>query len=170
MLPLKRVLCPTDFSPPSLEAVDAAAELSLYFRSRLFCLHVIVPPQPLVATAESAGLTAHPLPSPAVLADARRSAEMRLAEVIHDRLDPQVDLSLRVLVGEPAGGILKTAEDEGVDLIVIASHGRRGWRRFLYGSVTEEVMRSAHRPVLVIRPGRDAPDPLFSDYEATAEV
>jgi nucleotide-binding universal stress UspA family protein len=153
MLPLKRVLCPIDFSEPSLEAAVAAAELSLYFRGRLTCLHVVVPPQPLAVVAESAGLTVSPMPTPEVLLEKRRQAEIRMAEVLHDMLHPQVDLSLRVLPGEPAAGILQVADEIDADLIVIASHGRHGWRRFLYGSVAERVMRASERPVLVVRPG-----------------
>ena len=55
-----------------------------------------------------------------------------------------------VTTGEAAPEILRIAHQEHVDLIVIASHGRTGWRRLVFGSVTEKVMRQATCPVLTI--------------------
>ncbi|WP_410482387.1 universal stress protein [Ovoidimarina sediminis] len=51
----------------------------------------------------------------------------------------------------PAEGILETAELEGCDLIVVASHGHRGLRRMMMGSQTAEVIALSRRPVLVLR-------------------
>lgn len=170
MLPLKRVLCPIDFSEPSLVAADVAAELSLYFRARLTCLHVVAPQQTFVVSAESLGYADGPLPAAGSLEARRRSAEIRLAEVLHDQLDPLVDLSLRVVNGVPAPSILQVAEETDTSLIVIASHGRRGWRRLLYGSVTELVMRGADRPLLVVRPDRAEIERLEVEREETARV
>ncbi len=52
--------------------------------------------------------------------------------------------------GSPADVILKTVEDEGVDLIVMGTSGKHGLDRFLLGSVTEKVVRSANCPVLAV--------------------
>jgi len=52
--------------------------------------------------------------------------------------------------GQPEQEIVNIAKQEQADLIVIATHGQRGWRRFLFGSVAEKVVRWAERPVLVI--------------------
>lgn len=57
-----------------------------------------------------------------------------------------------VLRGDPSRQLLQTAASENVDLIVMATHGRTGIRRFLLGSVTDRVMRDAGRPVLLIHP------------------
>jgi nucleotide-binding universal stress UspA family protein len=57
-----------------------------------------------------------------------------------------------VTTGEAAPEILRIAHEEHVDLIVIASHGLTGWRRLVFGSVTEKVMRQAPCPVLIIVP------------------
>lgn len=54
----------------------------------------------------------------------------------------------------PADGILAVAEAEGVDLIVVASHGRSGMTRWLLGSVAEKVARAAEVPVVIV-PARD---------------
>jgi nucleotide-binding universal stress UspA family protein len=47
--------------------------------------------------------------------------------------------------------IIRTAENEKADLIVIATHGMTGWREFAFGSVAEKVVKSAECPVLVLR-------------------
>jgi nucleotide-binding universal stress UspA family protein len=57
----------------------------------------------------------------------------------------------RILQGEPAHGIANYAQEQGVNLIVIPSHGRTGLTRLLIGSVAERVVRLAHCPVLVLR-------------------
>ena len=55
-----------------------------------------------------------------------------------------------VTTGEAAPEILRIAQQEHVDLIVIASHGLTGWRRLVFGSVAEKVVRQATCPVLTI--------------------
>jgi nucleotide-binding universal stress UspA family protein len=56
-----------------------------------------------------------------------------------------------VLSGKPKEAILKDAENWVADLIVVGSHGRRGFKRFLLGSVSEEVAMNAHCSVVVVR-------------------
>jgi nucleotide-binding universal stress UspA family protein len=53
--------------------------------------------------------------------------------------------------GDPAPQIVRLADDEAADIIVIATHGLAGWRKFMFGSVTEKVIRLANCPVLSIR-------------------
>jgi len=55
-----------------------------------------------------------------------------------------------VTTGEAAPEILRIAQQERADLIVIASHGLTGWRRLVHGSVAEKVVRQATCPVLTI--------------------
>ncbi|MFI4919987.1 MAG: universal stress protein [Legionellales bacterium] len=62
-----------------------------------------------------------------------------------------IDLGFKSGHNDIAQAILKVANDTGVDLIVIGTHGRRGIRRLFLGSVAEQVIRSANQPVLLIR-------------------
>ena len=57
--------------------------------------------------------------------------------------------------GEAASEIVRVAKDRNVDLIVIASHGRTGLGRILFGSTAEAVVRHAHCPVLVVKPPQE---------------
>jgi nucleotide-binding universal stress UspA family protein len=64
--------------------------------------------------------------------------------------------------GEPAAGILETAESENVSLIAISTHGRSGITRWLFGSVADRVVQHSRVPLLMIRPRDGAgPSPVF---------
>ncbi len=63
----------------------------------------------------------------------------------------QVEVEPLVLVGEPFDEILEKSREEGVDLIVVGSHGKKGIERLLMGSVSEKVARKAQCSVLVVR-------------------
>jgi nucleotide-binding universal stress UspA family protein len=61
-------------------------------------------------------------------------------------------VNVAVEEGFPANVILDTATEESVDLITMATHGRSGLRRWVYGSITEKILRSANCAMLVVRP------------------
>jgi nucleotide-binding universal stress UspA family protein len=63
-----------------------------------------------------------------------------------------LQVETRVIQGEPAEGINRSADELGVDLIVMATHGHSELRHVLAGSVTEDVVRNGDTPVLLVRP------------------
>ena len=65
---------------------------------------------------------------------------------------PEQKIEIAIATGSPAQGILEFAEPRSVDLIVMATHGHTGLRRWVYGSVTEKVMRNADCAMLIVRP------------------
>ena len=65
--------------------------------------------------------------------------------------DPTVSFKHRLTIGDPAGEIVRIAGEEGVDMIVLGTHGRSGMARMLMGSVAETVVRRAPCAVLVYR-------------------
>jgi nucleotide-binding universal stress UspA family protein len=70
---------------------------------------------------------------------------------------PNVPYEHRLVTGDPAAEIVRVADDEHVDMIVLGSHGRSGLRRLLMGSVAEVVVRKAPCPVLTFKqPHSDA--------------
>ena len=77
-------------------------------------------------------------------------AEKVLKELVSHQVAPEVQTRDLVTTGEAALEILRIAHQEHVDLIVIASHGLTGWRRLVFGSVAEKVVRQATCPVLTI--------------------
>jgi universal stress protein A len=148
MLPFKRILCPTDFSEPALTALHRAEELARHFGAELLVAHVI-PPMP----------GPHAFPDPQMVSTFNVSlyqqelaiyAEKMLKDLVSHQVSPEVRSRDLVTTGEAAPEILRIAQAEHVDLIVIASHGLTGWRRLVFGSVAEKVVRQAPCPVLTI--------------------
>jgi len=149
MLPLRKILCPTDFSRPSYQALASAAELALHFDADLVVVTVIPPRARPLATADGLGTPGVPESTDTV--DLEQRTEMRLAEAVRTHVADEVRVRLVVAMGDPAEEILAAADRESVDALVIATHGRTGWRRFLFGSVAERVVRHSLCPVLTIR-------------------
>ncbi len=146
MLPFKKILCPTDFSEASYQALAAAQELALHFAAELLLVHV-VPPVPAAGPVPPPPAFNVPLYRQELLA----SCQNLLAEVAAQKLSPQLSVRTRVLQGPAAALILELADKEEVDLIVIASHGESGWRRLIFGTVADKVVRQASCPVLTIQ-------------------
>ena len=143
MLPFRKILCPTDFSEPSYKALKAANELALHFSAALVLVHVV----PLVIDIPTSA--DFYIPSDVKTAQAR--AKKALQEVVEKRISEKVRIRTNVVVGDPGDEIVTTAAGENADIIVIATHGLTGWRRLIFGSVAEKVVRLAPCPVLTIQ-------------------
>jgi nucleotide-binding universal stress UspA family protein len=147
MFPLNRIVCPTDFSEPSLEGLRNALELAEKFEAELIVLYVIEPPG-------WAGLSYSPPVTN--LMDLTRSlkdeAVRNLNKLQSEMIPDHLRYRLLTVEGKPAEEIVKLANKEAAGLIVIATHGYSGFNRFVFGSVTERVVRTSKCPVLTIRP------------------
>lgn len=146
MLPVKRILCPTDFSEPSYAAVKVGQEMAAHFGAELLLVHVVSPIPVIPVHDDPSGFNL-PMYEKEMEASARKSIQ-QLAE---GRISQAIQYQSLVVHGDPAGRIVRIAEEETVDLIIIATHGLTGWRKFMFGSVTEKVIRMATCPVLSIR-------------------
>jgi nucleotide-binding universal stress UspA family protein len=135
----KTILFPTDFSLASDAALPHAEALAKQAGARLLIVHVEEPP-----LAYGGGELYYGLPEP----DSERILKM-LEEV--KPKDASVPFTHRLTMGDPAGEIVRIAEDEGAEMIVLGTHGRTGVTRLLMGSVAEAVVRRAPCPVLVYR-------------------
>ncbi len=147
MLPLKRILVPTDFSEPAQEAFKTAVELAQHFSAQLLMVHIVppvpVPYQPMVSPAPAFDITAY-------LQDLVKISKDNLQNYANDHVPQGVPATTSVAAGDPAYEILRLAKELEADIIVIATHGHGGWRHFLFGSVAEKVVRQAACPVLVV--------------------
>jgi nucleotide-binding universal stress UspA family protein len=83
--------------------------------------------------------------------DLEKSAQKELEKFACEKMQDCKDVEYTVLRGIPHEGILKFAQEKNIDLIVIATHGRKGLDRFLFGSTAEKVVRYAPCPVLTVR-------------------
>lgn len=145
MLPIKKIISPTDFSELSDMGLKAAIELAEHFSAELLVVHVVAP---LSAAATSAAPAAHYLPE--VMESIRNNAETSLNEMMEKKVPDTLRSNSILLEGSPPDEIAEYAKEIEADLIVIATHGQSGWRRFMFGSVTEKVMRLSKSPVLII--------------------
>lgn len=149
MLPIRKILAPTDFSDLSLQTLGEAAELAAHFQADLLILYV-VPPIPTLPPDPS-----YSFEVPAYQEALHQNAEERLKEIAAEKVPKEVPCQTRVSYGDPAQEIVRIAQEARADLIVIATHGLTGWRHLVFGSVAEKVVRLARCPVLTIRHGTD---------------
>lgn len=147
MLPIKNILCPTDFSEPANEGIKKANELASHFSARLILIHVVSTTPIVPASPALTGF--HDL---SALAELEKAARETIATDAKRLVDGNVESQLMVVNGNAADEITRVAEEEKVDLIVISTHGLSGWRKFFFGSVTEKVAKSTSIPVLLIHP------------------
>ncbi|MFC1924666.1 universal stress protein [Chloroflexota bacterium] len=84
-------------------------------------------------------------------AGARKAAEDYLDRIVKTINYPGMNMKTEVTIGKPADIIADYATNEGVDLIVIATHGRSGISRWTFGSVADRILRSSCVPVLMVR-------------------
>lgn len=129
--PLKTLLVPVDGSDLAEMVVPAALEFARLFDSRVVLLRVLEP--------RRAG------------ASEREEAASHLEGVARSFTRKGIDTSWAVETGHPAEEIVRSAREHGADLIAMTTHGRSGLRRMVTGSVTEQVLRQAPTPLLVIR-------------------
>ncbi|MFC4552589.1 MULTISPECIES: universal stress protein [Halorussus] len=138
-----RILVPTDGSPQAARALEHALDLARTYDAQLHVLFVV--DATAFASEVDASLVTDELESygeRAVESAAERASEAGIESV-----------STAVLRGTPHREILDYAEGHDVDLVVLGTHGRRGLDRYLLGSVTERIVRTADVPVLVVRSG-----------------
>ncbi|TSA55119.1 MAG: universal stress protein [Dehalococcoidia bacterium] len=148
MLPIKNILCPTDFSDPSYEALKASDELAVHFGATLHIINVV----PLVPIVEAPiGVESASFNVASYQQELEGQAQKSLKNLAEQKISRGVTAVTEVLIGNAAGEVIRYAGEKGVDMIVIATHGLSGWRRFISGSTTEQIVRQASCPVLTIR-------------------
>jgi nucleotide-binding universal stress UspA family protein len=142
---LERILCPIDFSDYAREAMKAAIDLARQGNGELRLVHAYH--LPAFAYGEGAfGL-------PEMHLRLREAAEQGLSQWAKEaRAAGVARVSAFAADGVAWDVVCRLAKDEGIDLIVMGTHGRTGLRHALLGSVAEKVVRHAPCPVLVIRP------------------
>jgi universal stress protein A len=141
-----KILCPINFDQNSVRALRVATELAQERKATLYLLHVVgVPPGPEVA-----------LPFGKMEAAARAKLARLAQRWINDKTRYEVDVAM----GDPGDEVLRVAKRKRVNLIVMATHGRKGLRRLVLGSVAERVVREASCPVLTLKPKATVQSPL----------
>jgi nucleotide-binding universal stress UspA family protein len=142
-LKIKLILCPIDFSEFSVSAYQHALSVAEHYQAKLVAQHVVElwrhPAASFVASAELYEEYSQAL---------RESGKKQLREFVENHLHDEIQPELVVQEGVAADSILSFAQLQKADVIVMGTHGRRGFDRLMLGSVTDRVMRTAPCPVL----------------------
>ncbi|MFB3926237.1 MAG: universal stress protein [Syntrophales bacterium] len=144
----KNILVPTDFSEDSYQALKVALDIAGKYRSRVFLLHVIDGSvRQCVADYCLDWSVVERIGNESVI-----FSNEKLKETIEKIQIPEgIKIIPDVRNGFPYEEILREAAQRKVDLIVIASHGKTGLKKYFMGSVAEKVTKEARCPVLLIR-------------------
>ena len=145
MTTIQKILVPTDFSQPADAALIYAKELAEKFGARLQLLHVVALP-----TFYPMGPEAPAFPMAELLTEAEAAAQNTLEEQARGTGLPADRVTVRTTVGTPVSEILDAIAYDGIDLVVMGTHGRGMVEHVLLGSVAERVVRRSPVPVLTV--------------------
>jgi nucleotide-binding universal stress UspA family protein len=159
MIRIKKILCPIDFSPAALKAADYAAALAKNYGAKIQLLHVIAP----VAYYEY-GLS--PVDTIKAMEEAS-SAEMK--KLVTRLTAKGVSVQTKVRTGDVRDETRRSISAAKPDLIAMGTHGRRGFARWVMGSVTEWMMRHSPVPVLTISAKETITKPVFRQILVTTD-
>jgi nucleotide-binding universal stress UspA family protein len=161
MFTIRKILVGTDFSPPSDAALDYAINLASRLGASVAVLHTYEIP----VYGVSDGIF---VVTPEMVAQIRAASQKALDAAVAKCKDPGAPMDVCLREGRAWETIHATAAELGADLIVIGTHGRKGFARALLGSVAEKIIRTATVPVLAVhsQPGAgERPVPSHFDRE-----
>jgi nucleotide-binding universal stress UspA family protein len=141
------ILWPTDFSKQARRALPWVNGMARRFAARVKIVHVVSPTVALVSMTGHATTVTN-----AYFDEMKQHAIEALEGIARQDIASDVSSTTEVLVGSPAREIASVAEREGIDLIIMATHGETGLMRLVTGSGAEKVVRFAPCPVLSVPP------------------
>jgi len=142
---LKSILCPVDFSEFSAAAYQYALSLAEYYQARLICLHIVE-----LWKYPFADYAAHEADYAKFSKALNEGGEVQLHKFVQKYSSHGIQPELVIRQGNASDCTLWFAQKENLELIVMGTHGRRGFDRLVLGSTTDRVIRKAACPVLVV--------------------
>jgi nucleotide-binding universal stress UspA family protein len=140
---LKKILVPVDFSGPSLKALRYAVPFAEQFGSTITMVYIR---RPVTYAPDLPNMPNIPL------ADMQEDeARKKLFKLGYREIEELIPIDVHVTSGRPADEIVNLAKRLETDLIIMATHGYIGVMHMVMGSTSEEVVRKAPCPVLVVR-------------------
>ncbi len=140
----RNILCPIDFDANSPGALEFAGNIAQETGAKIHLLHVV--PWTVAAV---------PIDASQVLAELKQSATTRLRQLAMEKLDGRVANEVIVTVAtDPGAEVVRLAEELKADVVIMATHGRKGLSHLVLGSVAERVVRESPCPVLTLRARR----------------
>jgi nucleotide-binding universal stress UspA family protein len=148
----EKILVPLDGSRFGTKALPYAIEIAKRFDSELVLMKVVFPTIPghvmslNVEATEIAKKAAH-------IQDRKHvnNAKRYLGRKLRNIKSEGIEASYSVIIGDPTRSIMSFIKKEHIDLVVMTTHGKSGFKRAVMGSVADAVIRESLKPVLVIR-------------------
>jgi nucleotide-binding universal stress UspA family protein len=142
--PIRKILVPVDFAASSNKAFLHAREMVKWWEGELHVIHVL----DTEFLSGAVHITIEPLDES--VSKWKKRAEEKLKNIYHVGGE-ELEGEIHIRQGKPHEEILKLADELGVDMIVMGSHGRKGLERAIFGSVAEKVARMCKVPILIIK-------------------
>ncbi len=142
----RKILFPVDLSPAAAKVVPYVKHMAERHQGRLHLLFVarvfdyftsMYVPHPSVSQFEKEVL---------------EGAQKRLYEFAEEHFPQPAPARVKVVAGDPSEEILRYVQEEGIDVVIMGTHGRKGLDKVIFGSVAERVVKSAPVPVMVVNP------------------
>jgi nucleotide-binding universal stress UspA family protein len=149
--PIEAVTVAVDGSEPARHALDWLVSLPLPAGMRLQLVGV-AEPQHTPLSGPGVVRDTMRAAAAAIEAERRASAEKECAAAAERVRGAELRVEIQIQTGRPADVIVREAQEDGSDLVVVGARGLGAMERLLLGSVSESVLRHAHCPVLVVRP------------------
>ncbi|MFH1147280.1 MAG: universal stress protein [Pseudomonadota bacterium] len=146
MREIKKVLVPVDFSEHSGKIMDYAMDMAERLEAKVYIIHVVGRLQDLP------DFYFHQMPMVELEAEIAKSAERTMKDLVEKYLNRSTEFETRVTVGDISSKIDEMVKAESIDLIIMGTHGRKGLDRMLFGSVAEQVVKTASCPVMTVNP------------------
>ncbi|MDF1614602.1 universal stress protein [Desulfurivibrio dismutans] len=144
---IKKILVPLDFSGNSIMLIKKAGKVAQELGAELEVVHVVESLAPYM------GFAVPHIPLDSMGKDLYAHAEKKMESFLEENMPAGVPHQAKVITGNDAAAeIIRHAEENNCDLIIIATQGFKGLPKFLFGSVAERVLKQAHCPVMTVKP------------------
>lgn len=146
MIEIKKILFPCELTQNLSKILPYVLSVSEKYNSKIYLLHV-------VEDLNRWGKLYIPHRSTDEFQkEAVEGAEKAMDKVCKEQLGNCTNFQRIVVSGDPAAEILKTIDAEGIDLVILGTHGRKGLERTIFGSVADNVVKNSPAPVLSVNP------------------
>lgn len=144
---VKRILWPTDFSENAAKALPWLISIADKYGAETLVLNVIEQPTRMEQLADMLG----PDETKRIREAAFKYSQQKLLETCDTYLKECRLFDKRVVMGDVAEEILRVIERERIDMVVMATHGYGGFKRFTFGSVADKIVKNSPVPVLTVK-------------------
>ena len=148
-----KILVPVDGSINSMKAIDYAVNVTEKYKSEIIALHVLYSQSGFAFHKETVAGTITSSSLNDLNLEAKQEAEKWFKEINKraEKMNVQIKTEVVFTVISIVEGILTHAEKENIDLIIIGSKGKSGWKKLIVGSVASGISTYAHCPILIVR-------------------